>query len=139
MFVDCRTMIAKQEPSSNIKTHEDSELEEFIEGWHFDRKSRKLARDMASFLFQFYDYLLESGLSKATLEKHGDNLWAIGYLGCNYGYHKKFSPKIFLGGPNHVYEFERKFSDTNYAVKSYEGTYRKLAKYVQSLNEGSTR
>jgi hypothetical protein len=79
-LVSCCAMIVKHEPSSNTETHENSELEEFIEGWHFDRKSRKLPRDMANFLFQFYDYLLESGLSKATLTKHGDNLWAIGYL-----------------------------------------------------------
>ncbi|MGF1615062.1 MAG: hypothetical protein ACFCVA_14450 [Gammaproteobacteria bacterium] len=50
-------MIVIHEPSSNIKANEDRELEEFIEGWHFDRKSRKLARDMASFFLQSYDHL----------------------------------------------------------------------------------
>ena len=115
---------------------EEQELEEYIENWHWDELSHEFARQAGAFLFQFMDYLGTTGLSKRTMRKHEDNCWAIGILECQYGYHDTFSPEIFLGGPSFLYEFKRKFSDSKYAVASYEATWRKLARYVRSLEDG---
>jgi len=93
----------------NQERHEDWELADFIEGWTSDRKTHRLAKEMAVFLFRFHDTLEESGLSPETLRKHLDNLWAIGYLTCNYEAPKRFSPTLFSGGPNWEYEYRRKF------------------------------
>jgi hypothetical protein len=118
--------------STEIENNE--ELEDFITDWHWDRKSRKLAREMGKFLFQFIDYLEKQGFTERTIRKHADNCWSIGKLECDYGYHKKFSPEIFYGDePSYLFEFKRKFSDSKYAVSSYKTTWRKLVRYVKSL------
>ena len=117
-----------------MKDTRDEELEDFIEDWHWDKKSRELARQIGSFLFQFVDYLEEKGLSERTIWKHVDNCWSIGKFECDYGYHESFSPAIFASEePSHLYEFRRKMSSSKYAVNSYKATWRKLSRYVRSL------
>ncbi len=59
--------------------------------------------------------------------------WLIGKFECDYGDHATFSPTIFLHGPAHLYEFQRKVSASASAVSSGRSTWRKLEKYVQSL------
>ncbi len=108
------------------------ELEEFIRDWYGDEPSHDFARRMGAFLFRFLDYLESTGISQQTLRKHTSNCWLIGKFECDYGYHKTFSPKIFLGGPSFLYEFKRKVSDSKSAVNSYTATWRKLERYVQS-------
>jgi len=67
------------------------------------------------------------------MRKHESDCWCIGWLECNYGYHDAFTLAIFLGGPSFISEFKRKVSDSSYAVKSYQATWRKLEKYIRSL------
>ncbi|MBU0704684.1 MAG: hypothetical protein KKC18_12555 [Chloroflexi bacterium] len=111
------------------------ELEEYIEDWHVDEQSHEFARQAGALLFQFMDYLETTGLSEQTVRKHESNCWAIGYLECQYGYHDTFSLDIFSGEPSYLYEFGLKFSDSKYAVASYKATWRKLARYVRSLEQ----
>ena len=49
-----------------------------------------------------------------------------------YGYNEEFYPENLEDGPNFLYEFERKVSDSKYAIQSYESTWRKLDKYIKS-------
>jgi hypothetical protein len=114
---------------------EEEALEEYIEDWHWDEPSHEFARQVGKFLFAFMDHLATTGLSKTTLRKHESNCWAIGLLECQYGYHDTFSPEIFTGGPSFLYEFKRKFSDSKYAITSYQTTWRKLDRYARSVLE----
>jgi hypothetical protein len=117
----------------SVAETEDPELETYIADWHWDEKSHEFARQMGKFLFQFLDSLDDSSLSEQTIRKHESNCWCIGWLECDYGYHDIFTPAIFMGGPSYLTEFERKFSDSKYAINSYEATWRKLEKYIFSL------
>lgn len=116
-----------------MKNEGNEELEEFIENWYWDKKSYKFAKELGLFLFQFLDNIEQKGLSDRTISKHTDNCWSIGYLECNYGFHKRFTPEIFAcEEADYLYEFERKFSDSKYAINSYKSTWRKLSLYVKS-------
>jgi len=124
----------------NVKGNEflneidNEELEYFIQDWHWDKKSHKFARQTGEFLFQFIDNLEQTALSDRTVRKHTDNCWSIGILECQYAYHDKFSPELFISEEaSYLYEFKRKHSDSKYAVNSYKATWRKIAKYVKSL------
>ena len=108
------------------------DLEEFIRDWYYDEPSHKFAQQMGLFLFQFLDNLESTGISPKTLRKHTSNCWLIGKFECDYGYHKTFSPRIFLSGPSFLYEFKRKVSESKSAVNSYTATWRKLERYAQS-------
>jgi len=110
------------------------ELETYIRDWHWDDASLEFSQQVGILLFQFLDHLESTGLTRRTMRKHEKNCWCIGWLECSYGYHDTFTPAIFLGGPSFTIEFKRKVSDSNYAVKSYQTTWRKLAKYVSSLS-----
>ena len=113
---------------------DNEELEDFIQDWHWDKKSHEFAKQTGKFLFRFIDNLEKIGLSERTVRKHTDKCWNIGILVCRYGYHDKFSPEIFVSEEvSHLYEFKRKHSDSRYAVDSYKATWRKIAKYVKSL------
>jgi len=111
----------------------DEELEQFIRDWHHDEKSHKIAQQMGRLFFDFIDSLEKENLSRPTVRKHLDNCWAIGYLECQYGYRKKFSINIFEDGEAlYEFDFSRKFSDSDYAMKSYASTWRKLARFVKT-------
>ena len=47
-----------------------------------------------------------------------------------YGYYDEFSPEVFIGEPDYLYEFKRKVSRSQNAIESYKTTWRKLAKYA---------
>ncbi len=112
---------------------EEQELEEYIEDWYWDTQSYEFARQVGALLFEFMDYLETTGLSERTIHKHERNCWTIGWLECQYGHQDAFSPEIFSGEPSFLYEFKRKFSDSEYAVASYKATWRKLARYIRAL------
>ncbi len=117
------------------KKIEDDAVERFISGWswYWDEKTRNCARDLCAFLFEFIDDLKQQGLSEKTIQKHINNCWSIGWLECQYGYRDKFSPeKMFYDEEaSHEYEFERKISDSKYAIGSYRTTWRKIYKYAK--------
>jgi len=113
----------------------DQELEDFIQDWHWDEKSHKFAQELGTYLFQFIDHLHEQGLSSKTLREHTKNCWCAGIAECQYGYNDKFVPGDVFYSPDAGYEhvFKRKMSDSQYAVKSYRSTWRKLYKYTKAL------
>ena len=107
------------------------EIENYIGDWHWNEQSHALAFEMGTFLYSFMDYLQESNLAAATIQKHVNNTWCIVYLTCHYGYYDTFSPDIFSSPPFYEIEFKRKISDTPYALRSYISSCNKLAKYVR--------
>ncbi len=118
-----------------MSNEENQELEDFIQDWHWDKKSLKFARDLGLYLFQFVDYLYEQGLSEKTVRQHTSNCWNIGIFECQYGYKDEFSAGAVFYRPdaNYEYEFKRKMSDSKYALNSYRSTWRKLYKYTKAL------
>lgn len=119
---------------------EDRELEDYIEEWHAgDEPSHRFAQEIGAYLFRFMDHLQGLNLSQMTLRKHIDNCWCIGYLECCYGYSDEFDPEAVFYGPDAPRDlaFRRKFTDSDYAVKSYRSTWRKLYAYTKaSKNTG---
>jgi hypothetical protein len=113
----------------------DNDLERFIADWYWDEKSHQYAQQLGRFLFRFLDILKEQWLSQKTIKKHKDNCYFIGVFECGYGYRDMFSPRTVFGSPDasYEYEFERKASDSEYAMSSYRSTWRKIHKYVKSL------
>jgi len=91
---------------------------------------------MGQFLFEFLDDVDAEGLSERTIHKHTNNCWLIGKFTCDYGYRETFSPGIFRGEPGYLGEFKRKVSDSPAALRSYQATWRKLARYVRRLENG---
>ncbi len=113
---------------------EKEKLEYFIEDWHWDKKSRKIARQMGELIFQFINHLKEQGLSERTIRKHESNCWNIGKFECDYGYNNSLSPSLFADEESdYLNEFKKKVSDSASAVNSYKATTKKLARYVKSL------
>jgi len=107
-------------------------LEDYIQDWHWDEKSRKFARNMALFIFEFFGYLKSQQLSESTRRKHESNCQLIGKFVADYGYYDKFSGEILTGKPEYVNIFRRKVADSKYMVESYMTTWRKLAAYAKS-------
>ena len=107
-------------------------IKEYIDDWHWDENSEKYAFEMGIFLFSFMDYLEDQKLSEKTKKNHRDNVYLIGMFEAGYGYNEYFSSENLEDGPSFLYEFERKISDSKYAIQSYESTWRKLDKYIKS-------
>jgi hypothetical protein len=130
---DFMAVVAAKAKQFNAPPNE--ELEEYIEDWYSDEESHEYARQVGAFLFRFFEYLETTGLSRATMRKHESNCWCIGKLECDYNYREAFTPAIFKGGPNFVVEFFQEYANSGSEVKSYEATWRKLEKYVESLEK----
>lgn len=107
-----------------------AEIKEFIENWYHAPEAPQFIYDLGAFLLDFIDDLYKSNLSESTFRKHCSNIQLIGWLECDYGYHDLFSPEIFKSSPFFMYEFERKVNDSNYAIKFYKATCKKLSKYA---------
>jgi hypothetical protein len=117
---------------NQLKKNDNQRVEQYIKDWNWDEALHEFALQMGDFLLEFMDSLRASNLSADTIRKHQSNCWLIGAFECDYGYHKTFRPAIFLDGPGFLFEFERKVSDSKYAVDSYKSTWRKLEKYVRA-------
>jgi hypothetical protein len=112
------------------------ELEHFIEDWYFDENSHQYAQALGQFLFDFLADLKQQNFSEKTIKKHTDNCWFIGSFQCGYGYYDKpFKPHEVFYSPEADYEseFERKVSDSEYALSSYRATWKKIHKYADKL------
>jgi hypothetical protein len=114
----------------------DEDLERYIEDWYWDKTSHRFAQQLGSFLLEFIDALRASDLSERTVRKHIRNCQLIGKFVCDYGYHERFSPDIFLSEPGYLIEFKHKMSNSPWAVKSYMATWRKINRYVRELSDG---
>lgn len=108
------------------------EIEEYVDDWHWDENSEKYAFEMGKFLYSFMYYLDDQNLSERTKRNHLENVGLIGTFEAGYGYNDEFYPENLEDGPGYLYEFERKVSDSKYAIQSYESTWRKLDKYIKS-------
>jgi hypothetical protein len=108
------------------------EIEEYVANWHWDNQSKQYAFDLGKFLFSFIEYLNDSNLSERVKKSHKNNLQLIGSLQASYGYVDEFNYEDLTNGPHYNYEFKRKVSDSEYAIKSYESTWRKLDKFIKS-------
>lgn len=114
-----------------MKSNKNLEIEKFIQDWFWDEESYELASELGKYLFGFMQDIEEnSGLKEKTIKKHKSNCWSIGILIYQYGYHDKFSPKIFFYSPYHEFEFRRKFSDSIYEIQSYNSTCKKVEKFA---------
>jgi hypothetical protein len=107
------------------------EIERYVEEWHWDEKSHAFACEAGAFLYNFMDYLDESDLTSATIKKHVNFTWCIGYLTCHYGQYETFSSEIFADPPFYITEFRQDVDDAPQASRSYERTCNKLAKYIR--------
>ena len=107
-------------------------IKDYVSDWHWDEKSEQYAYEMGKFLFSFLDYLEDQKLSAKTKKNHKDNVYLIGMFEAGYGYYEEFYPENLEDGPSYLYEFERKVSNSKYAIQSYEATWRKLDKYIKS-------
>jgi hypothetical protein len=107
-----------------------AEIKEYIKNWYHSPEAPQFIYDLGAFLLDFIDDLYESNLSESTIRKHCSNVEIIGWFECGYGYHDIFSPEIFKYPPFFTLEFERKVSDSIYAIQSYEATCNKLSKYA---------
>jgi hypothetical protein len=130
--------LAQQIDTTNIKEKIHSKIKKSNSKFKSrlgDEKSHKFAQDLCRYLFQFIDHLYKQGLSEKTVQMHLSNCWSIGILECGYGYRDEFFPgDIFYGlEADYEYEFKKKMSDSNYAIKSYRSTWKKLYKYTKSL------
>ena len=114
---------------------EDPLLEAFIKDWYWDEATHNYARQMGAFLFEFLDDLDFYGLTEKTIFKHEGNCWSIGMLETRFGKHATFTPDVFLGGPKFIEEYKLKISDSKSSISSYQTTWRKLEKYIISLDE----
>ncbi|MEM6265288.1 MAG: hypothetical protein AAGI38_22495 [Bacteroidota bacterium] len=115
-----------------MKTGLKGEIEVFIDGWHWDEPSEQLAFELGKFLFSFISYLEEQKLSDKTVKTHVENIRFIGLFEMSYGFRDEFDPENLEDGPNYEYEYDRKVSNSKYAIKAYEATWRKLDKFIKS-------
>ncbi len=110
------------------------ELADFIGDWDVGEELHIFAQDIGIFLLQFIDDLEKQKLTYRTVERHISNCYAIGYLECRYGVKEEFTPGDLFHSPEpyHEYEFKRKFSRSESALKSYRATWRKIYKYAKA-------
>lgn len=107
-------------------------IEAYIEDWDWDAESEKYAFDLGKFLFAFIKYLEAQDLSEKTKQNHINNVSLIGMFEISYGFNEEFEPSNLEDGPLFTYEFERKVNDSDYAIQSYNSTWRKLDTFIKS-------
>jgi len=110
-------------------------LELFIDGWHSEETTHALAQEVGAFLIDFLGYLAASGLALHTFQRHAKNSWWIGSLTCRHGGLDHFAPSVFSGQPRFMAEFEREYGPSPTALSSYQTTWRKLSRFVRSLDD----
>jgi hypothetical protein len=116
-----------------MKTILSQEIEEYALDWHYDEESKEYAIELGTFLFAFISHLKDSKLSKRTEKNHIENTYIIGEFEARYGFRDNiFSYEDLAEGPQYEFEFDRKISDSETALKSYESTWRKLGKFIKS-------
>lgn len=107
------------------------EIENFIDDWYWDEKSKQKAFEVGKVCFAFMRFL-EEKLRPKTVRNHFDNLFFIGSFEVGYGLNDEFDIDDLTSADLNVDYYERKVSDSEYAVKSYEATCRKLEKFIES-------
>jgi hypothetical protein len=54
------------------------DLDEWPDSWMIDQPDRAVGRAIVGVLTPFIEHLINQGLTKRTIKRHVDNLWALG-------------------------------------------------------------
>ncbi len=54
------------------------DLDEWPDSWMIDQPDRTIGKAIVTVLTPFIEHLIKQGLTKRTLKRHVDNLWALG-------------------------------------------------------------
>jgi hypothetical protein len=108
------------------------DIKKYAEHWSWDDDSKKYAFELSKFLHAFMNYLNDLDLSESSKKKHISNIPLIGLFETQYGFNDFFSPLDLTDGPLHEYEFERKVSNSKYAIQSYSATWKKLDTFIKT-------
>jgi hypothetical protein len=54
------------------------DLDEWPDSWMIDQPDRAMGKAIVTVLTPFIEYLISQGLTKRTVKRHVDNLWALG-------------------------------------------------------------
>lgn len=110
-----------------------ADVESFVEDWHYNEASKQNALEAGSLMLLFLAHLADQGLSEKTLRTHRENGYFIGSFTCGYDIPKgeAFHPDLFASGEWHTYRYEYKVSDSEYAVRAFTATCRKLKKFIE--------
>jgi hypothetical protein len=54
------------------------DLDEWPDSWMIDQPDRAVGKAIVSVLTPFIEHLINQGLTKRTIKRHVDNLWALG-------------------------------------------------------------
>ena len=107
------------------------EIEDFIKNWYWDEKAKEKAFEVGKVCFAFLNFL-QKKLSQKTIRIHLDNLFWIGMFEAQYGLNDEFDIDDLTSADLNIDYYERKVSDSEYAMKSYKATCRKLEKFIES-------
>ena len=106
-------------------------IDDFIKNWYWDENSKPKAFEIGKVCFAFLSFL-EERLSPKTIRIHTENLFWIGIFENQYGLNEAFDIEDLTSADLNMDYFERKVSDSEYAMKSYKATCRKLEKFIES-------
>ena len=78
----------KSTPSHNLSAGSSSssldisvyvpDLYEWPDSWMIDQPDRDIGKEIVTFLTPFIEHLIAQGLTKRTIKRHVDSLWALG-------------------------------------------------------------
>jgi hypothetical protein len=54
------------------------DLDEWPDSWMIDQQDRAMGKAIVNVLTPFIEHLINQGLTKRTVKRHVDNLWALG-------------------------------------------------------------
>ena len=112
-----------------------TQIEEFIDDWHWDEESKVFAMELGKFLSAFCDYLETMDLSVRNLKNQKENVYFIGMFTCGYGHYDEFDTEMFESGEaSFEYEFGYKITDSPTALSSYRSTWKRISKFMKSEN-----
>lgn len=137
----------KSTPSDNLSAGSSSssldvstyvpDLDEWPDSWMIDQPDRAIGKEIVTFLTPFIEHLIAQGLTKRTIKRHVDSLWALGgeiITGINSDESLRKQPAQVLvlnavdeeGGPLLRNPFDPEDQ------KSFDSTCRKLHKFLTS-------
>ena len=131
------TLCAKRSGASPAVAALVPDLDEWPDRWMGDEPDRVAGKAIVAVLTPFIEHLIQQGLTRRTLKRHVDNLWALGgeiITAINWDESLRKQPAIDLvmntideeGGP-----LLRNPLDTG-EQKPFDNTCRKLNKFLKS-------
>ena len=64
-------------PTSDVLAHV-PDLDEWPDSWMIDQPDRAIGKEILTVLTPFIEHLIAQGLTKRTIKRHADSLWALG-------------------------------------------------------------